>query len=136
MGTHELNQLMHCSAKSAVTITKEELSIDLDFTLNTIDDVDDAISKLSDMLNNETLLTETIFTICNVYGAYLGETFKKRHKGARWIYDESNPQAPTVFLEAFDKTFAFSGICYEKMIKNPSISIAEYFRRASNLMLH
>lgn len=136
MNQDELNQLMEESADNAVQTAKDEFSIELDFTAETLDGVDKSILGFLNKYPEDALQEKAIFTICNIYGAYLGETFKKQHKQASWVYDDSAPEAPSIFLAAFDKTFAFAGVCYEKLVKDSTVSVAEYFRQASTKSSH
>lgn len=129
MQQQELEKLMADSAEDAVKITQEEIGQVLDFTLDSVVHVDTAIHHFLDTYREEALEDKTIFTLCHMYGAYLGETFKKL-LGGNWLYDESKPEAPHVFWQYQDKTFAFSGVCYERLVRDSEISVAAYFAQA------
>lgn len=125
----ELDQLMQETANDAVQAAKEECSIVLDFSISSVAKVDDTIEHFIKAFPSQTLEDKAIFTLCNMYGAYVGEIFK-RLAGGQWHYDTSIPEAPAIFLVIKDKSYAFSGICYDKLVKNPDIKIQQYFDKA------
>ena len=70
-----------------------------------------------------------MFTICNIFGAYVGEILKAQLDG-EWIYDQSNPQAPAVFLRVGTNTYALAGICYERLVNDSQVSVHSYYEQA------
>ena len=78
---------------------------------------------------SQALEDSAVFTICNIYGAYVGELF--RHKvGGFWKYDESDKRAPYVVLEYAGNTYAFAGICYQRLVNDSQVSVKNYFEQA------
>ena len=122
----ELKKLMEDTAQDAVDNAKEQLSIELDYSPDSITHIDTIISHYLDNYQSQVLDQKTIFTVCHMFGAYTGETFK-RLSGGHWVYDDSDPEAPTVLLHYQNKSFAFAGICYERLIKDSSVSVKKYF---------
>ncbi len=129
MNNNELLQLMTDSADDAVIVSRDQFKIALDFSPASVSLVDAAINLYLDTYKAQALEDKAVFTICNMYGAYVGETFR-RIKGGSWILDKENDKSPNVFLAKDNNTYAFAGICYEKLVNNSAVSISEYFDQA------
>ncbi|MBE1298963.1 MAG: hypothetical protein GJ680_03500 [Alteromonadaceae bacterium] len=129
MTREELHELMLDSAENAVLSTRDEFNIELDRTPESVQLVDDAILKWIEKYNNQVLEDKAIFTLCNIYGAYVGEVFRETI-GGQWTYDESNPDAPYVLLEYGGHSYAFAGICYQRLVNDSQISVYNYFSQA------
>lgn len=129
MEQQALNQLMRESADDAIKTSREEFAIELDFSPESIALVDTVISKFLDTYNDQALEDKAVFTICNIYGAYIGETFRKL-AGGQWQYNLQNEGAPSIMLMYQEKTFAFAGICYERLVNDSSVSVQRYFNEA------
>lgn len=125
----DLNTLMRETANDAVNAAKEACDITLDFSASSVAKVDSTIEHFIKTFPSQTLENKAIFTLCNMYGAYVGEIFRQ-FAGGQWHYDTSAPGAPTIVLISKDKSYAFAGICYDKLVKNPDIQIKEYFDKA------
>ncbi|MEW9796787.1 hypothetical protein [Alteromonas sp. CYL-A6] len=125
----ELETLMHDSANDAVAVAKEEFGITLDFTPESLALVDDVLLSFLDKYRDKALEDNAVFTLCNVFGAYAGETLKRR-VGGEWHYDNSNPEAPYVVLEVDSRSYAFAGICYERLVNDSQVSVKAYFDHA------
>lgn len=126
MNNIELLQLMNDSAEDAVLASKEQFDITLNFSSESVALVDLVINNYLDTFKAQALEDKAVFTICNIYGAYIGESFRKL-VGGTWILDEKQKDAPSVFISIKDKQYAFAGICYEKLVNDSKISIKEYF---------
>jgi len=129
MEQQALNQLMRESADDAIKTSKEEFAIELDFSPESIALVDTVILKFLDTYNDQALEDKAVFTICNIYGAYIGETFRKL-AGGQWQYNLQDEEAPSIMLMYQEKTFAFAGICYERLVNDSSVSVQRYFNEA------
>ncbi|MEO9946218.1 MAG: hypothetical protein ABJH28_01940 [Paraglaciecola sp.] len=129
MTSAELAKLMLDSAQNAVTTTQEEFKLTLDFSEESINLVDDVILAWLGRYKDQALEENAVFTICNIYGAYVGEIFKEKI-GGDWTYDESNPDAPYVVLSYAGSSYAFAGVCYQRLVNDSSISIKNYFDEA------
>ncbi|MFT2092971.1 hypothetical protein [Paraglaciecola sp. 2405UD69-4] len=129
MTSAELTELMQDSAKNAVTTTHQEFNLDLDFSEQSINLVDDVILAWLGRYKDQALEENAVFTLCNIYGAYVGEIFKEKIGGV-WTYDESNPEAPYVVLNYAGNNYAFAGICYQRLVNDSQISIKSYFDEA------
>lgn len=129
MQQQELDTLMKDTANDAVKAAEVEFGISLDFSAASIVQVDQTMAQFIKAFPSQSLEDKAIFTLCNMYGAYMGEVFK-RLAGGQWHYDTSAPEAPTIFLIIKDKSYAFAGICYDKLVKNPDIQLNEYFLKA------
>lgn len=129
MEQQALNQLMRESADDAIKTSREEFAIELDFSPESIALVDTVILKFLDTYNDQALEDKAVFTICNIYGAYIGETFRKL-AGGQWQYNLQDEEAPSIMLMYQEKTFAFAGICYERLVNDSSVSVQRYFNEA------
>lgn len=129
MDKDELDSLMKDSAENAVISTENEFAIVLDGTPDSIAKVDDALLSFLDKYKDNALEDQAVFTLCNIYGAYVGEVFKSS-VGGDWRYDDSNPEAPFVVLDFNDHSYAFAGICYERLVNDSTVSVKAYFDQA------
>ncbi|GAA0857394.1 hypothetical protein [Aliiglaciecola litoralis] len=129
MTQEELNQLMADSAQNAIETTKDEFGIELDGSVESISVVDDVILRWIHRYKDQALEDNAVFTICNIYGAYIGEIFKAL-VGGNWRYDESDQDAPYVVLEYSGKSYAFAGICYQRLVNDSQIHVQNYFQQA------
>ncbi|MDP5031992.1 MAG: hypothetical protein NWQ54_04100 [Paraglaciecola sp.] len=129
MSQEELTELMIDCAQNAVITTQEEFKLELDGSDQSVELVDEVILGWLARYRNQALEENAVFTLCNIYGAYVGEIF--RHKiGGNWNYDVSDPDAPYVVLEYAGNTYAFAGICYQRLVNDSDISIKSYFEQA------
>jgi len=131
----ELNKLMADTARDAVENADEQLSITLDYSPESIEHVDTIIHHYLDSFRAETLDNKVVFTLCHMFGAYVGETYKKL-VGGEWEYDDSDENAPIILLHYQEKSFAFAGICYERLVKDSTISVKKYFDLALDFATH
>ncbi|GAB5378848.1 MAG: hypothetical protein Alis3KO_02180 [Aliiglaciecola sp.] len=129
MTQEELDHLMADSAQNAIETTLEEFKVELDGTADSITLVDDVILSWVEKYKDKALEDSAVFTICNIYGAYVGEIFKSTI-GGHWRYDESDQDAPYVVLEYAGKSYAFAGICYQRLVNDSQISVKNYFDKA------
>jgi len=129
MELEELNGLMQDSAKNAVVSTNNEFGLALDGSVESIAIVDDALLSYLDKYQDSALEDEAVFTLCNIYGAYIGEIFKSVI-GGQWRYDDSDAKAPYVVLDYAGHSYAFAGICYQRLVNDSTISVKEYFDKA------
>lgn len=129
MSPDELNKLMADCAKDAVVTAADEFEIVLDHSPASVKLVDDILLSFVDKYHDLALEDEAVFTICNIFGAYVGEILKAQLDG-QWIYDQSNPKAPAVFLQVGENTYALAGICYERLVNDSQISVNSYYEQA------
>lgn len=129
MTREQLHELMQDSAQNAVITTKEEFGVDLDGSIESILQIDEVILKWIQRYKDQALEDKAVFTLCNIYGAYIGEVFRSVI-GGQWTYDESNPDAPYVLLEYAGHTYAFAGVCYQRLVHDSQISVNNYFSQA------
>ncbi|MDU0355472.1 hypothetical protein RS130_17590 [Paraglaciecola aquimarina] len=129
MTSEDLILLMADSAENAIITTKEEFNITLDGSEESINLVDDIILSWLAKYKAVALEENAVFTICNIYGAYIGEIFRKKI-GGEWKYDESDPDAPYVVLNYAGNSYAFAGVCYQRLVNDSEVSIQQYYRQA------
>ncbi|WP_438864785.1 hypothetical protein [Neptunicella sp.] len=129
MTQEEIQQLMADSAQNAIETSRNEFNVELNGSTDSIGIVDDLILSWIDKYKDQALEDQAVFTICNIYGAYVGEIF--RHLvGGHWHYDNSNPDAPYIVLEYAGRTYAFAGICYQRLVNDSQVSVKNYFQQA------
>jgi hypothetical protein len=129
MTREELTQLMTDSAQNAVKTTQEEFNLTLDGSEHSLALLDDVILSWLGKYKDQVLEENAVFTICNIYGAYVGEIFRKK-VGGNWSYDESDQDAPYVILQYAGNSYAFAGICYQRLVNDSQVSIKNYFEQA------
>ena len=129
MTQEEITQLMADSAQNAIETTMEEFGVTLDSSDKSVELIDDVILSWLGKYKDQALEENAVFTICNIYGAYLGEIFRKK-VGGNWSYDESNLDAPYVVVQYAGNSYAFAGICYQRLVNDSQISISNYFEQA------
>ena len=126
MNDIELQDLMTDSANNAIAVTKEQFNITLDYSPQSIEKIDTAIIDYLGIFTSDALDDKGVFTICNIYGAYIGEVFRKTVGGV-WIMDEQKANAPSVFISIKENQYAFAGICYQKLVNDSTVSVKHYF---------
>lgn len=126
MEQQELNTLMSESAKDATVVAREEFNMELDYSQQSIALVDDLLISFVKKYHDKALEDSAVFTLCNLFGAYLGETYKQ-YAGGTWRYDQTDPAAPFVVLDCKDRSYAFAGICHERLVNDSQISVKSYF---------
>ncbi|GAB1620153.1 hypothetical protein F9L16_06605 [Agarivorans sp. B2Z047] len=125
MDAKEFTELMQNSAKDAVLFAKEEYQIELDFSLNSIADIDKIIAQLS----IQALDDKALFTYSFLLGSYLGEVYIQSYNG-HWLYEEeTEDEPPQTFVVDGDKTFAFPSKIYHSLVGTEEHSINEYFEK-------
>lgn len=129
MTNEELTQLMIDSAQNAIETTQQEFGVTLDGTEQSLAQVDDVILSWLDKYKDQALEDSVVFTVCNIYGAYVGEIFRQK-VGGNWNYDVSQSDAPYVVVEYAGNTYAFAGICYQRLVNDSHISVKSYFEQA------
>ncbi|MCC2604282.1 hypothetical protein [Planctobacterium marinum] len=129
MTREELDELMQDSARNAVITTRDEFGINLDGSADSIKVIDEVILRWINKYRDQALEDKAVFTLCNIYGAYVGEVFRST-VGGQWSYDESNPDAPYVLLEYGIHSYAFAGVCYQRLVNDSQISVENYFNQA------
>jgi hypothetical protein len=129
MHDQQLKQLMVQSADDAVKYAKEEFQLTLDYSIESLVQVDVLVSALHERQKKQAHASDLLFTLCTILGAYTGEVFR-RHRGGDWFHDKSTSEAPYVCLTYLDKEYPFSSIIYHKVMTADSISIADYADQA------
>jgi hypothetical protein len=129
MTSAELTDLMIDSAQNAVITTQEEFNLTLDGTEQSIEMVDNVLLNWLERYKGQVLQENAVFTICNIYGAYIGEIFRNK-VGGNWAYDESDIDAPYMVLDYAGSTYAFAGICYQRLVNDSQISVRSYYNQA------
>jgi hypothetical protein len=125
MDQASLTQLMEEAAQDAVNITKAEFNLTLDYSLVSVSLVDDVLLSFVDRYAEQAKTEQAIFTLANIYGAYVGEVFR-RQQPAQWLMQDE--ASSTVVLQYGEKSFA--GICYERLVKDPNVSVMKYLALA------
>lgn len=129
MEQQEIEKIMKSSAQEAIDMAKNELKLELDGTFSSLAVVDNIIAQYALGHQREKLSDEHVFTICNLFGGYLGEVFIE-HVGGQWIYDNSVEDEPFVAVAFNDKSFAFPGVCYQKLVNDNAVSVQRYYELA------
>ena len=129
MKQQELDSLMQDSAQNAIESTQMEFDLVLDKTPESLSKVDDVLLAYIERYQDSALEDQAVFTLCNIYGAYIGEVFRAT-RGGQWRYDVSDEKAPYVLLDYAGQSYAFAGICYQRLVNDSSVSVKAYFDQA------
>ncbi len=129
MQQQELEELMAQSAKDAVGTSLESFDVRLDYSAESIALIDDLLLAFIARYKDQALEDSAVFTLCNIYGAYIGEVIRSLI-GGQWRYDETDPKAPYVVLDVGEYSYAFAGICYERLVNDSQVSVKAYFDQA------
>ncbi|NVK56033.1 MAG: hypothetical protein HWE26_10480 [Alteromonadaceae bacterium] len=129
MQQQELEELMAQSAKDAVATSQDTFNVVLDYSADSVALVDDLLLAFIDRYKDQALEDNAVFTLCNIYGAYVGEVIRSL-MGGQWRYDVSDPEAPFVVLDLGEYSYAFAGICYERLVNDSQVSVKAYFDQA------
>ncbi len=129
VNTAELNELMKVSARDGIEYMTKEHNKPITLCQEDLAHVEIVLTKLALEHIKQPLTDKNLFTLCSILGAIIGETFKQA-RGGEWFMDESVPNAPFVVLNYAGKSFPFSSVCYEKIVKSPEVNIAKYFELA------
>lgn len=129
MHHQELHGLMQQSAQDAVSYATEQHQTNLDFSLDSLVLVDQILGRLHEDQQVKAHSSELIFTLCNIFGAYVGEVFI-RHVGGSWQNNTQDNTAPYLAVNFGDREFPFASVCYHKIVTDNSISLQDYLRQA------
>ena len=130
----ELDNLMQQCAADAVQFASEEYQINLDFSLESLLLVDSLLSRLHEVNRQQRFSDEHMFTICNIFAAYVGQIFISV-VGGEWLHQKADETAPYVSLNYNNREFPLASLCYHKISKDAHLSVREYISQAmSNVM--
>ncbi|MDX3772775.1 hypothetical protein QE250_01460 [Chromatiaceae bacterium AAb-1] len=124
----ELNQLMQAATNDAITYAAEEHRITLDNSLSSLSRLDTILSELHQREKQQKHSDELIFTLCNIFGAYVGTLFINS-LGGEWRHN-AEQSVPSVYVQYADKEFPFASICYHKIVTDNTISLTDYVTQA------
>lgn len=125
MQNSDLSQLMQQAADDAVTYSQQEYQITLDRSIDSLQQIDSILSQLHQQQHS----AEVLFTVSNIFGAYIGEAFIANVGGA-WRNNETDSTAPFIYIQLADKEFPFASVCYHKITHDNSISLYDYVMQA------
>lgn len=132
--TQELETLMQQCAADAVQFASEEYQINLDFSLESLALVDTILTRLHETNRLQRFSDEHMFTLCNIYAAYLGQIFISV-VGGEWVHQKADENAPYVSLNYNNREFPLASLCFHKISKDVHLSVREYISQAmSNVM--
>jgi len=129
MNKTELDQLMQQAASDAVDYAQQQFQQKLDFSTDSITQIDELIGQLAQRHRQKPLTDAEVFTLSNLFGAYLGLVFQKT-VGGEWVYHDADQQAPFTSLHYGNREYAFASVVYHKLTINPEVMLREYLRLA------
>src|SRR5690606_7763167 len=91
--------------------------------------IDVLLAELNSREQKQRHSAEVVFTLCNIIGAYIGELFIA-NVGGHWQHDQSDSEAPFVYIRLNDKEFRIASVCYHKFTRGNSISLYDYVTQA------
>lgn len=134
MDKSELTALMAASAQDAVIFVQQQFQLSLDYTTESVKLVDQLLSQLAAQHRQKPMPDSEIFTLSNIFGAYIGQIFLQT-VGGEWFYQQADEQAPFVTLNYGNHEYPFASVVYHKLVINADVRLKEYLRLAiSNSM--
>lgn len=129
MNNTELDELMQQAALDAVNYAQEQHQLTLDHSIPSAALVDDIIRQIVQIHRQKPLTDAEVFTLSNIFGAYLGQIFRQM-VGGEWVYQSADEQAPFITLNYHNREYAFASVVYHKLMVNPDVMLREYLRLA------
>lgn len=129
MKASEEQTFMKDLANDAVTFAESEFDIVLDFSRDSVLQVDDVIKKLRNHFRSDIAQEKVVYTLSNILGAYCGECFTKQYGGAWLIEDDGEKNM--IYLKKDDFTFPFPGVVYLNLTEKECLSINDYYQEAA-----
>lgn len=129
MHQSELSNLMQESANDAIHYCHQEHHITLDRSIESLQQLDQILSSFHQQQQLKPHDAQTLFTISNMFAAYIGEAFIA-HVGGTWANNETDATAPFIYIQLADKEFPFASICYHKIVHDNTISVYDYVMQA------
>lgn len=129
MNQTELDALMSQAAEDAVNYAEEQFQQTLDFSTDSVAHIDDIIGQLAQLNRQKPLSDAEIFTLSNLFGAYIGRVFHDVI-GGEWVYQNADQQAPFISMNYGNREYAFASVVYHKLTINPEVMLREYLRLA------
>ncbi len=129
MDKKELTDLMAAAAEDAVVFAQQQFQLALDYTIESVSTVDKLINDLAVRHRQKALPDAEIFTLSNIFGAYIGQIFLQTI-GGDWFYQQADEQAPFVTLNYGNHEYPFASVVYHKLVVNTDVRLREYLRLA------
>jgi hypothetical protein len=129
MEKNELTELMTTAAQDAVLFAQQQYQLTLDYSADSVGLVDQLLDELAVKHRQKPLQDAEVFTLCNIFGAYLGQIFLQT-VGGDWFYQQANEQAPFVTLNYGNHEYPFASVVYHKLVVNTEVRLKEYLRLA------
>jgi hypothetical protein len=123
MNNDEFIQMMQASAKDAVVICSENYDLSLDYSVKSVEDIDQILVKIG----QQTLDEKELFTYSYIFGAYLGEVFIRSFGGSWLLVAETEDEPPQTFVTLGNSTIAFPSKVYHMLQGNEDQPLADYF---------
>ncbi|CAM3908056.1 hypothetical protein [Rheinheimera salexigens] len=125
----DISKLMQESANDAVIYCQQEHKITLDRSIESLQQLDKILAKFHQQEQQKPHDAEILFTISNMFAAYIGEVFIA-NVGGSWANNETDAKAPFIYIQFADKEFPFASVCYHKIMHDNTISVYDYVMQA------
>ncbi len=125
----ELAELMQQSASDAVHYAAAEHLITLDFSLESVSQVDHILYSCHLRHQLKRFSDEHLFTLSSLFAAYLGQIFIDRI-GGEWIQQRTEQGAPHLCVAFRDKQYPLASLCYHKIVDDAALSLEKYLQQA------
>lgn len=129
MNQNDAQVLMKNLANDAVNFAESEFGTKLNFSDDSIAHIDEIIAELRNNFQSDIAQEKVIYTLSNIFGAYCGECFIKKH-GGTWLIEDDG-EKNLIYLQKDDATFPFPGVVYLNLVDNANLSISDYYNEAS-----
>lgn len=129
MDKNELTELMAAAAQDAVVFAQQQFGMSLDYSTESVKLVDQLLSELAAKHRQKPMPDSEVFTLSNIFGAYIGQIFLQTI-GGEWFYQQADEQAPFVTLNYGNHEYPFASVVYHKLVVNAEVRLKEYLRLA------
>lgn len=129
MSQNEYQQAMQDCAMGAIQYAEEHFDIGLGWELSYVHQVEAILAQLHKTIVEDTegpIDPETVVTLSNLFGAWLGELFRSK-MGGLWAINDDDPSAPVTVLLYGDRQIAFSSRVFYRIMGGAEYNVATYF---------
>lgn len=125
----ELAELMQQSASEAVLYAAAEHFITLDFSIESVNQVDNILYSCHLRHQLKKFSDEHLFTLSSLFAAYLGQVFIDR-AGGHWVQLRNDDGSPHLAISCMEKEYPLTSLCFHKIVDNAGLSLEKYLQQA------
>ena len=134
MNSEDINEAMRECAKAATIYSQDEMDHCLTSDISSIYSVEKILGQLHEKIvlsNNDPIDPETVVTLSNLYGGFLGELFRL-FLGGEWRILEEDSDAPSIVLSFQGLDYPFPSRVFHRLLGGEHNNVATYFNAVFN----